>query len=164
MLDTEKEKIGLALGRIPSGLFIVTFHNAELDQPDGVLMSWIQQASFEPPMVSVAVKKGRKGLDLIKEAGYFAVNIMGKENAKMIGSFYKGVGAAKFEGINTIQAPHSKAMVLADATAYLECKVHSVVDLGGDHSAIIGAVVGGELLNTDQNEPSVHLRKNGYDY
>jgi len=164
MPDEHKEKIGLALGRIPSGLFIVTFYNLELNQPDGVLMSWIQQASFEPPMVSVSVKKGRKALELIEKAGQFAVNIMGKENAKIIGSFYKGVGAAKFEGIATIQAPHSKLLVLADANAYLECKVNSTVDLGGDHCSIIGAVLGGQLLNTDQNEPSVHLRKNGFDY
>jgi flavin reductase (DIM6/NTAB) family NADH-FMN oxidoreductase RutF len=160
----EKEKVGLALGRIPSGLFIVTFKNLELNEPDGMLMSWIQQASFEPPMVSVASKKDRKALELISKAGYFVVNVMGKQNAKIIGSFYKGVGGSKFEGINTLFSSKSNTPILADAVSYLECQVKEIHDTGGDHSVILGEVLSGSLLNAEQNESSVHLRKNGFDY
>jgi hypothetical protein len=46
-----------ALGRIPSGLFILTARFE--DQSTGMLASWVQQVSFDPPLVSVAVKKGR---------------------------------------------------------------------------------------------------------
>ncbi|MDJ0624991.1 MAG: flavin reductase family protein [Candidatus Caenarcaniphilales bacterium] len=158
-----KEQIGLSLGRIPSGLFIVTFHNNELNEPDGMLMSWIQQCSFDPPMISVAIKKDRKGLELIKESKYFVVNVMGKENAKMIGSFYKGVGKAKFEGIDTSET-ENKIQYLSEAVSYLECEFQSSADTTGDHVQIFGKVLGGNLLNSAQNEPSIHLRKNGYDY
>jgi flavin reductase (DIM6/NTAB) family NADH-FMN oxidoreductase RutF len=163
-MSEQKEKISHALGRIPSGLFIITFYNHELNEPDGALMSWVQQTSFEPPIVSVAVKKGRKGLNLIKQAGYFVVNVMGKENAKIIGSFYKGVGAAKFENLNTQPALNSKNLILSDAVSYLECKITSVAESIGDHAIIFGEVLSGELLNADQNEPSFHVRKNGFDY
>ncbi|MDX1919882.1 MAG: flavin reductase family protein [Candidatus Caenarcaniphilales bacterium] len=164
MADEAREGISHSLGKIPSGLFIVTFFNQELNQPDGILMSWVQQVSFEPPAVSVATKKDRKGLELIKKAKYFVVNIMGKENAKMIGSFYKGIGEAKFEGINTIKAKNSNTLILEDAVSYLECELSNILETEGDHVIMFGKILSGQLLNSDQNEPSVHLRKNGFDY
>lgn len=159
-----KEGISHSLGKIPSGLFIVTFYNHELSQADGMLMSWIQQVSFEPPAVSVATKKDRKGLELIKKSKNFVVNIMGKENAKMIGSFYKGIGEAKFEGLATQKAPNSNVLILNDAVSYLECELTNTLDTEGDHVILFGKILSGQLLNSDQNEPSVHLRKNGFDY
>ncbi|HEY9885716.1 MAG TPA: flavin reductase family protein [Vampirovibrionales bacterium] len=158
------EQISLSLGRIPSGLFIVTFFNKELNQPDGMLVSWVQQSSFEPPMISFAIKKGRKALELIEDAQSFVVNVMGKENAKIIGSFYKGVGADKFVGLNTSETTHSKVPILSNSVSYLECELKHVADFGGDHVLVFGEVVEGNLLNADQNEPSTHLRKNGFDY
>ncbi len=161
---SEKENLSLALGRIPSGLFIVTFYNQELNQPDGMLMSWIQQCAFTPPMVSIAMKKERKSFDLIKKANNFVVNIMGKQNAKIIGSFYKGTGASKFEGLETQKSENSNILILKDAVSFLECKVSQSLELESDHNIIFGEVLHGKLLNSDQNESSVHLRKNGFDY
>jgi flavin reductase (DIM6/NTAB) family NADH-FMN oxidoreductase RutF len=160
----DKENIGLALGRIPSGIFIVTFFNTELNQADGVLMSWIQQCSFEPPMVSVAIKKERKSLELIQKAGGFVVNIFGKQNNSMVGKFYKGQGAEKFVDLKVEQSANVNANILLDGVSFIECKVSSVIETPGDHSFLIGEVVSGKLLNTLENEPSVHLRKNGFDY
>lgn len=164
-MDKNKENIGLALGRIPSGIFIVTFHNHKLNESDGMLMSWIQQCSFEPPMINIGVKKERKGLDLIQEAGHFIVNIMGKNNAALISKFFKGgLGAAKFTDMKTHTSEKSKALVLEDAIAYLECKLIATTELAGDHNLFIGQIIEGNLLSASAGEPSVHLRKSGYDY
>ncbi len=163
-MSSEKENLSLALGRIPSGLFIVTFYNPELNEPDGMLVSWVQQCSFVPPMVSIAMKKERKSFNLIKKSTNFVVNIMGKQNAKIIGSFYKGVGASKFEGLETQKSEKSEVLILKDAVSFLECKVNKTLELESDHNIIFGEVLNGQLLNSDQNEPSVHLRKNGFDY
>ena len=48
-----KKEVGKALGRIPSGLFIVTAKYE--DQEDAVLASWVNQSSFEPPEVTIAL-------------------------------------------------------------------------------------------------------------
>ena len=53
--DPVKE-LAAAVGRIPSGLFVVTVRNG--DRETGLLASWVQQCSFEPFQVSVAVKAG----------------------------------------------------------------------------------------------------------
>ena len=46
-----------ALGRIPSGLFILSAGTG--DQATATLVSFVQQVGFEPPVVVVALRKGR---------------------------------------------------------------------------------------------------------
>ena len=84
-MDAEKSK---PVGRIPSGLFIVT---AILDdQEDGFLASWIQQASFTPLLLSVAMKPGRPCYDAVKAHGRFVVNIVDEANKGLLKNFWKG--------------------------------------------------------------------------
>ena len=52
-----KENIGAAIGRIPSGVFVITAKNSS-GEKIGMLGSWVAQAGFEPPCVSVAVAPG----------------------------------------------------------------------------------------------------------
>src|SRR5258706_383723 len=58
------QELALALGRVPSGLFILTVCDGQRET--GMLASWVQQCSFEPPQVSVAVKHGRDLLAVLK--------------------------------------------------------------------------------------------------
>ena len=53
---SEKEK-ALAVGHISSGLFIVATKNKD-DLIDGYLASWVQQVSFSPLLISLAIKPG----------------------------------------------------------------------------------------------------------
>ena len=51
------ERIGAALGKIPSGVFIATStHDGE---EIGMLASFVEQAGFNPPTITVAI-----GVDL----------------------------------------------------------------------------------------------------
>jgi flavin reductase (DIM6/NTAB) family NADH-FMN oxidoreductase RutF len=56
MSDTDKPWAA-ALGRIPSGLFILTARRGTLET--GMLASWVQQCSFDPPLVMAAIRRGR---------------------------------------------------------------------------------------------------------
>jgi hypothetical protein len=47
----------IALGRIPSGLFVISWQEAGADRT--MLASWVMQAGFAPPVVSVAVAPSR---------------------------------------------------------------------------------------------------------
>src|SRR5918999_987649 len=50
-----KQTVGKALGRVPSGVFILTAaHNGE---SAAMMASWVQQAAFDPPAVSIAMAK-----------------------------------------------------------------------------------------------------------
>ena len=157
--DVDKE-LAAALGRIPSGLFIVTARQGTAET--GFLASWVQQCSFEPLLVSVALRKGRDVHDWLVPGALFVLNILGEGQTNFLSHFGKGfaLGQPAFNGLELIRS-ESGLPVLATALAYLECRVearHSA----GDHELLLGQVIGGKLLR--EGEPMVHVRKSGLRY
>jgi flavin reductase (DIM6/NTAB) family NADH-FMN oxidoreductase RutF len=149
-----------ALGRIPSGLFIVTARQG--DQETGLLASWVQQCSFEPPQLTLAVRHGRGVNDWLTDGAPFTVNILTEEQTDMIAQFGRGFGPGEspFDGVD-IDRPGGAAPVLTEALAWLECRVAGRLQ-AGDHDVIVGTVVAGGVLHEDS--PMVHVRKNGAHY
>lgn len=130
----------IALRMIPYGLYILT---AETESGDiaAATVNWVTQTSFAPPMVVVGVKSDSGAHAVIKEAGAFALNILGKDQQAAAYTFFK---PAEREG-NTIsgEAFHSGltgAPILDSVPAYIECKLVDTVEKG-DHSIFIGEVV-----------------------
>src|SRR4051812_36801885 len=68
----ELSGLSQALGRVPSGLYILTA--CRDGKATGMLASWVQQAGFDPPMVTVAVNRDRYVGDWIAHSGRFALN------------------------------------------------------------------------------------------
>ena len=126
------DSIGKAIGRIPSGLFIVTVRNPEGEET-AFLASWVQQVAFEPPLVSVAIKKGRPAEELLGDGGSFAVNVVGQQNKALISRYAKGLppGSTPFAD-EKVQRDTTGAAILSEATAYMDCRLHTRTDLG-DH-------------------------------
>lgn len=158
--DPQKH-IGDALGRIPSGLFILTA--AFEDRRLGMLASWVQQAAFEPPMISVAIAKGRPIMPLISNSHQFALCQIAKGDKVMIRKFSARIEPPEdpFLGFEMISNPVNKAPVLAGTLCYLECDLVCHMDYEGDHDIFIGKVAAGRLHD---GEPMVHLREHGFKY
>lgn len=149
-----------ALGRIPSGVFIVTAgHGVDAS---GMLASWVQQCSFEPPQLSVAVKRERHLASMLTTNAAFNVNVIAAGHVKFFTHFGKGFGAGElaFEGIETYMGKNN-VPILSDSLAHLECLVVDRVHVG-DHDLIIGRVQSGALHS--EGSPSVHIRKSGLHY
>jgi len=72
-----------AMGRVVGSLCVVTAKDG--DAESAMLASWISQASFRPPGVSVAVKKDRATESLLVRSSKFNVNVLaeGRERAVM---------------------------------------------------------------------------------
>ena len=161
MSDSEQRK-GLlaALGRVPSGLFILTVRHG--DAETGMLASWVQQCSFEPPQVSVALKRDRDVWAWLGEGAAFTLNILDDSQTDMIGHFGRGfaLGEPAFTGLE-VERPGGAAPVLSEALAYLECRAAARLN-AGDHDLLIARVGGGAMLSDGQ--PMIHVRKNGSHY
>ncbi|MCC6492958.1 MAG: flavin reductase [Pirellulales bacterium] len=149
-----------ALGRVPSGIYILTAGRGE--QATGMLASWAMQAGFEPPMVTVAVRQGRYVADWLSRGESFVLNIVGQGQKHLLKHFSAGfeLGEPAFEGVR-IGTAELGAPTLADALGYLECQPRSHVD-SGDHRVFLAEVVGGSL--TADGAPMVHIRKTGAHY
>jgi flavin reductase (DIM6/NTAB) family NADH-FMN oxidoreductase RutF len=157
----DRKQLGAALGKIPSGLFILTARDGAAET--GMLASWVQQCSFDPPQVTVAVKRGRGVLDwLLRDGAAFTLNVLDDTQTDMIAHFGKGfdLGEPAFTGLE-VERPEGGAPVLTDALAYLECRVAGRLE-AGDHAVLLARVVGGRVLADGQ--PMVHVRKSGFHY
>ena len=153
-----KKQVGKALGRVPSGLFIVT--TKFQDKEDAVLASWVNQCSFDPPEVTVSLGQMRNARLLIESSRAFIVNILGKESNDLMKHFFKSHEGSIFDGLKTRKGIE-EIRILTNAVSYLECRLVDAV-VSGDHVVYFGEVVGGGMLRG--GEPSTHVRDNGFNY
>lgn len=149
------------LGRVPSGLFIVTAENNK--QRVAFLASWVMQAGFSPPAVSVAVKQDRPIMRQMGRGAKLCVNQLGKEDKGLMGQFAKGfaLDADPFAGAK-IGRTKEGTPFLEDALGYMELSVMRVLEPSTEHNLIVGEVISGRVLK--EGEPWVHIRKNGANY
>ena len=158
--DTPAQHLAAALGRIPSGIFVLTA--ADDGRETGMLASWVQQCSFRPPRVSIAVQGGREIVRRLAPGTRFILNILESSQTDMVAHFGKGFAPDEdaFAGLSVEREP-GRGAVLAEALAFLECEVVQRVP-AGDHDLFIAEVRAGRLL--DDGQPMVHIRKNGLHY
>jgi flavin reductase (DIM6/NTAB) family NADH-FMN oxidoreductase RutF len=153
--------LGQALGRVPSGLYILTVRQG--DRATGMLASWVQQAGFDPPMVSVALGSQRYVADWVAESGRFTLNQLPVGSKQLIRHFGRGFPAdtPAFEGLG-LRPGGQGGPVLEGALAFLDAEVAGELATG-DHRIFLGRVVGGALFDPAV-EPLVHVRANGFHY
>jgi flavin reductase (DIM6/NTAB) family NADH-FMN oxidoreductase RutF len=158
VLGTDSERIGAALGRLPSGCYILTAGSG--DRSTGVLVSWVQQAAFDPPSVSVCIRTGRPVASLLEVSGRFLLNVLGEEDSAMFRHFARGFAADEnaFEGLDPLPTPFGPA--LPHCVARLGCEVIGTVAVG-DHTLYVGRVV---AADANAGAPYVHVRKTGSSY
>lgn len=160
MADPELTPLARALGRMPSGLYIVTTGNPQA--PLGFVGSLVQQVGFDPPTVCVAIAKGRDHLQAVRDQGGFTISVIDGDSSSLMGAFFKKYedGASPYDGLETRPAP-SGLPVFSGALAWLDCQLTGEHEIG-DHVVVFGAVQAGELAR--EGDPSVHLRSNGLSY
>jgi flavin reductase (DIM6/NTAB) family NADH-FMN oxidoreductase RutF len=149
-----------ALGRVPSGLFVVTARHGAAET--GMLASWVQQCSFEPPQITLAIKRGRDVNAWLTPGATFTVNVLDDTQTDMIVHFGKGFALEEpaFDGL-AVERPGGAPPVLEEALAYLECRVVQRFP-AGDHELYVGEVITGRVLG--EGQPMVHVRKSGTHY
>jgi flavin reductase (DIM6/NTAB) family NADH-FMN oxidoreductase RutF len=149
------------LGRVPSGIFILTVGTG--NRATGMLASWVQQAGFEPPMISLAVKLGRFVCEWLTEGQPFVLNLVGESQSAFLKHFSRGFepNEPAFEGVPITHCRRG-VPILSDALGHLECEPVRHVD-SGDHRVFLANVVRGRL-NQIHSRPMVHIRKSGAKY
>jgi flavin reductase (DIM6/NTAB) family NADH-FMN oxidoreductase RutF len=156
-----KQTIGKALGRIPSGVFVLTA--AHEGQRDAMLASWVQQASFDPPAVSIAVAKGRPIVELIKSSKMCALSVLPEGDTSLMKRYARGTkpGEDPFSGVETITTPGG-GIAMKSAVAWLECRLIDTFAFGADHELLVAGVTNGALLQPGAS--FTHQRGSGFHY
>jgi len=156
--DTEK-----AVGRLVGSLCVVT--TACEDASSAMLASWVSQASFNPPGITVAVAKDRAVEGLLTTGSKFGLSVLAEGNSKdVMKQLLKPFkpGEDRFTGLETIEGESTGLPVIPGAAAYIECSVESRMETG-DHWVLYATVNSGKVL--DENAlTALHHRKVGTSY
>lgn len=153
-LDADLER---ALGRISSGLYIITAKKGEV--ASAMVASWVNQASFQPLGLTIAVAKDRAIESLMQVGDRFVLNVLEEGNYQgLMKHFLKrfSPGADRFAGVKT-QPAQNGSPILQAALAYMECQVASRLELS-DHWLVYCTVDAGRVSKPDART-AVHHRK-----
>ncbi len=102
------------------------------------LLSWVTQASFEPPLLACCVHTDSRAHDHLAEAGRpITINLLGDDQGELARTVLEG---PEFAGGEVAGSPYKQAAngcgLLVDALGAIEARVVSVTE-GGDHDVLL---------------------------
>jgi flavin reductase (DIM6/NTAB) family NADH-FMN oxidoreductase RutF/DNA-binding transcriptional regulator YdaS (Cro superfamily) len=151
-----------AVGRIVGSLCAVTARAGETQS--AMLASWVSQASFNPPAITVAVAKERAVESFLLKGSTFNLNVLQAGNEKeVIKALLKpfAPGENRFGDMDVEISERNGCAVVTQALSCLECEVTQRMECG-DHWVVLATVREGTLLRDGQT--SIHHRKVGTSY
>lgn len=128
------------LRMIPYGLYVLTADDGK-GNIGAATVNWVTQTAFAPPLVVVGVKADSGVYAILKDAGHFALNMLGKGQQGLAFAFFKPADVT--DGKISGQPYHSGttgAPILTELPGAVECKVKQIVT-EGDHHVVIAEVV-----------------------
>ncbi len=144
------------LRMIPYGIYVMT----ALDGKGGVAaatVNWVTQTAFSPPLLVVGVKADSGAYAVVKAAGKFALNMLGKEGKGLAFTFFRPaeLNGEKISG----QAFHlgaNGAPILEAAVGAVECTVKTIVEQG-DHHIVVAEVTEAHLPSPLAGRPDAAI-------
>lgn len=152
------EQFKKALHVIANGVFVVSAqHDGKVR---GFTATWVSQVSYEHRFVMVSASKEHDTYPFIVDSKTFVVNVLSASNVNLARYF----GSAKrpdepMELGYFRKEDGSPTPVLADAMAYLKCKVVSTLDII-DHTIFVGEIEDAQVLRDEP--PLIYYRRKGY--
>jgi flavin reductase (DIM6/NTAB) family NADH-FMN oxidoreductase RutF len=155
-----------ALGRVLGSLCVLTTCKGEPESrlSGAMVASWVSQASFAPPGLTVAVAKDRSVEAMLHIGDGFALNVLaaGRETGAMKQFLQPfAPGADRFAGLELESTPAGQP-ILPEGLAWLECTVKQRMECG-DHWLIYAQVDAGGVLDAS-GATAVHQRRSGANY
>lgn len=136
------------LEHFPYGLYVVTV--AHEGEEHGMTANWVTQASFDPPMLAVAIENRSKTMGMIRDTHHFAVSLLTTEQRDLAGKLGRSSDQApqKLKGVKTKPAPVAQTPVLTEAIGWVECRAVASLP-AGDHTLVLGVILETGVENVD---------------
>jgi flavin reductase (DIM6/NTAB) family NADH-FMN oxidoreductase RutF len=153
------------LWSLPTGLFVVGT-TAEIDGErhyNLMTANLVVQVATQPKLLAVAVEREAVTARLAQLGRCFAVTLVARADRAVVRRFVKPVTEMSFDDEGRpvsmagepVQLVSTGAPVLASAAAWIDCRLHSVDELGS-HVLVIGEVV--DVDGPSADEPTEILR------
>jgi flavin reductase (DIM6/NTAB) family NADH-FMN oxidoreductase RutF len=156
-MDEKAKKQALLM--IPYGLFVLGA--AHGGTATAATVNWVTQASFNPPLVVVGIKKDSGSHAMVKDSKKFTISFLETGQKKIATSYFKHVEPqnGKF-GEFAFESGKNGCPIISDAPAAVECEVVGFYELG-DHSTVVGKVTEGHLK---REAKIMMLSETGFNY
>jgi flavin reductase (DIM6/NTAB) family NADH-FMN oxidoreductase RutF len=127
------------MGHFATGVTVVTtYQDGEIY---GMTANAVTSLSLNPPLVLVAVDKGAAMHASLTASRSFAINIL-RADQEALSRRFAMRGPKEVTDLNWMHAV-SGAPILADALAYVDCRLAELLP-GGDHDIFIGEILAGD--------------------
>jgi flavorubredoxin/flavin reductase (DIM6/NTAB) family NADH-FMN oxidoreductase RutF len=154
--EAQVDRTDQAIGRVVGSLCVVTLQRG--DTRIALLTSWVSQATFTPPGLTVALPKDQTEGILDHSGDQFVLNIL-REGRNVRKNFQKITpGSDPLASVETDMTSNSNPY-LKEALAYLECTVQNRLDCH-DHWLLYAVVNQGQVLENKGVTAVLH-RKSG---
>lgn len=145
------------LGTWPTGVCVITAVDAD-GKRHGLVVGSFSSISLDPPLVGFFPDKRSGTWPKIAEIGRFCVNVLGADQLELCKRFAARADD-KFAELAHGHSPSGQPL-LADAIAWIDCRVERVEDIG-DHLLVVGAVE--SLDRSDHGTPLLFFRGQYHD-
>ncbi len=128
--------VAAALRQIPYGIYILAVKAGS--GPRVMVVSWVSQISYSPPLLMVALRSTRSILPHIQERGVFSLSLLSDQQKPLVEKFKAFLSSTQLSGLLR-EANAENVPVLREALASWQCQVQSLRE-EGDHLLLIGRV------------------------
>jgi flavin reductase (DIM6/NTAB) family NADH-FMN oxidoreductase RutF len=131
--------------RLSTGVYVIgVSHNG---RSNAFTAAWVTQVSFDPLLLALTVNPENFSHSLLRESGVFAINVLKRGQLELARHFgtQSGRDVDKLAG-QRWRRGELGAPLLADAAAFLECRIVDVMTVG-DHELVAGRPVAGRVLD-----------------
>ena len=155
-MDEQSRKTALRM--ISYGMYILT--SKFEDDYCAATVTWVSQASFEPPLISVCIKRDSASYTVVKERGEFLLHLLGHDQKDLAASFFKPsilenglINGQKYQLQDDLP-------LLTAVPAYIKCRVLDILEKG-DHPLFLAEVI--DAVINEESKP-LELRKTDWSY
>ncbi len=137
--DVDAARFRQLLGHFATGVTIVTAVSGD-GRPVGMTVNSLASVSLHPPLLLICIDREAEAHDAILTSREFVVNVLRADQEELSRRF-ADPHENRFDGVG--YRTNSRGLVILDDTlAHFECRHHADYP-GGDHTIIVGEVVGG---------------------
>src|SRR5262245_45510811 len=126
-----------------NGVYIVTSSSGE--RYGGATVTWLSQASFNPPLIMAAIRKESNVFQCMSESRVAAIHLVAWNQKDVAQRFFTPTTVENgCMNVEPFRPGRTSAPILQNAPAYVECQVRRIYDELGDHAIVILEVVEAE--------------------
>ncbi len=125
-----------AFRQIPYGIYVCIARKGE--DLHALIVSWVSQVSFSPPMLMVALRRNREALPALRETGLFSLSLFKKDQKSLVPRFKKSSPDAE-PSIYTAEGGPDLPPILNGCQSSWQCRLVSTIE-AGDHILCLGEV------------------------